>query len=47
MVVVADGTDRADECLKRVLYNDPAMGVFRHADAGYEKALENKKLLNP
>lgn len=47
MVVVADGTDQAAECLKRVLYNDPAMGVFRHADAGYEKAIENKKLLNP
>lgn len=40
MVVLADGTDRAEECLKRVLYNDPAMGIFRHADAGYEKALE-------
>jgi urocanate hydratase len=40
MVVLADGTDRADECLKRVLYNDPAMGVFRHTDAGYEKAAE-------
>ncbi|WP_256006085.1 urocanate hydratase [Pedobacter deserti] len=38
MVVVADGTDRAAECLKRVLHNDPAMGIFRHADAGYEKA---------
>ncbi|GHV56858.1 urocanate hydratase [Bacteroidia bacterium] len=45
MVVVADGTDRAAECLRRVLYNDPAMGVFRHADAGYEKAIENKKNL--
>jgi urocanate hydratase len=40
MVVLADGTDRADECLKRVLYNDPAMGVFRHTDAGYDKATE-------
>lgn len=40
MVVLADGTDRAAACLKRVLYNDPAMGIFRHADAGYEKALE-------
>jgi urocanate hydratase len=40
MVIVADGTDRTDECLKRVLYNDPAMGVFRHTDAGYEKAKE-------
>lgn len=40
MVVIADGTDRAEECLKRVLYNDPAMGVFRHTDAGYDKATE-------
>lgn len=40
MVVVADGTDRADDCLRRVLYNDPAMGVFRHHDAGYEEATE-------
>jgi len=40
MVVLADGTDRAEECLKRVLYNDPAMGVFRHTDAGYDKATE-------
>ncbi|QHS55767.1 urocanate hydratase [Mucilaginibacter sp. 14171R-50] len=38
MVVVADGTERAATCLKRVLYNDPAMGIFRHADAGYDKA---------
>lgn len=36
MVVLADGSDRADECLKRVLFNDPAMGIYRHADAGYE-----------
>lgn len=42
MVVLADGTDRAEECLKRVLFNDPAMGIYRHADAGYEKALEVK-----
>ncbi|WP_257669130.1 urocanate hydratase [Parapedobacter tibetensis] len=40
MVVLADGTDRAAECLRRVLYNDPAMGIFRHHDAGYEKATE-------
>ena len=38
MVVVADGSTKADEQLRRVLYNDPAMGVFRHADAGYEIA---------
>jgi len=40
MVVLADGTDRAATCLKRVLFNDPAMGIFRHTDAGYEKATE-------
>jgi urocanate hydratase len=40
MVVLADGTDRAETCLRRVLYNDPAMGIFRHADAGYNKAEE-------
>ncbi len=39
MVVLADGTDRADRCLSRVLFNDPAMGVYRHADAGYSEAL--------
>ena len=41
MVVVADGTDRADECLRRVLFNDPAMGIYRHADAGYEEAIRH------
>ncbi|MHB9056732.1 MAG: urocanate hydratase [Paludibacteraceae bacterium] len=46
MVVVADGTERADECLRRVLFNDPAMGIYRHADAGYDRAKENKKRLN-
>jgi urocanate hydratase len=39
MVVVADGTDRAEKCLSRVLHNDPAMGVYRHADAGYTEAM--------
>jgi urocanate hydratase len=38
MVILADGTDRAAACLQRVLFNDPALGIFRHADAGYEKA---------
>ena len=37
-VVVADGTPEAERRLRRVLTNDPAMGVFRHADAGYERA---------
>ena len=38
MVIVADGTDDAHKRLARVLHNDPAMGVIRHADAGYEIA---------
>lgn len=38
MVIVADGTDAAAERLKRVLRNDPGMGVIRHADAGYDIA---------
>jgi urocanate hydratase len=40
MVIVADGTDEMDERLERVLTNDPGIGVARHADAGYEDALE-------
>lgn len=36
MVIVADGSERTDECLRRVLFNDPALGIYRHADAGYE-----------
>jgi len=38
MVIVADGTEDAEARLKRVLRNDPGMGVIRHADAGYELA---------
>jgi urocanate hydratase len=40
MVIVADGTPEASARLSRVLRNDPGMGVIRHADAGYEKAIE-------
>ena len=39
-VTVADGTPLAAEKIERVLTNDPGMGVIRHADAGYERALE-------
>ena len=39
-VVVADGTPEAAARIERVLTNDPAMGVFRHADAGYEIAID-------
>jgi urocanate hydratase len=43
MVIVADGTADAEARLRRVLHNDPAMGVIRHADAGYEIAQETAK----
>ncbi len=39
MVIVADGTPEAARRLERVLTTDPGMGVLRHADAGYEKAI--------
>ncbi|MGX0886950.1 urocanate hydratase [Kocuria rhizophila] len=39
-VSVADGTDLAAEKLERLLTNDPGMGVIRHADAGYERAIQ-------
>jgi urocanate hydratase len=40
MVIVADGTDAAARRLERVLWNDPATGVMRHSDAGYEEAID-------
>lgn len=40
MVIVADGTSEAEKRLSRVLNSDPAMGVIRHADAGYGEAVE-------
>jgi urocanate hydratase len=40
MVVVADGSDEAERKLDRVLTNDPGTGVMRHADAGYERAID-------
>ncbi len=40
VVIVADGSERAEQVLARVLINDPGTGVMRHADAGYERALE-------
>lgn len=41
MVIVADGTEKAAERLSRVLTYDPYMGIIRHADAGYERAIDN------
>jgi len=48
VVVMADGTDAAAKRLERVLWNDPATGVMRHADAGYDSAQScaNEKGLN-
>ena len=43
VVICCDGTDSAAERIKRVLTNDPATGVMRHADAGYEIAVECAK----
>ena len=39
-VIVADGTEAAAQRIERVLTSDPAMGVFRHADAGYDRAID-------
>jgi len=41
MVVIADGTQEAEKRLERVLTYDPGMGIVRHSDAGYEKAVKN------
>lgn len=43
MVIVADGTKEAGQRLERVLTYDPGMGIIRHSDAGYERAIENAK----
>ena len=43
LVIVCDGTEAADRRIARVLWNDPATGVMRHADAGYPEAIECAK----
>jgi len=43
VVIVADGSEAADRRLERVLFNDPATGVMRHADAGYPLAVETAR----
>jgi urocanate hydratase len=40
LVIVCDGSEAADRRIERVLWNDPGTGVMRHADAGYEEAIE-------
>jgi len=47
MVIVADGTLEAQKRLERVLTSDPGMGIVRHADAGYETAIQNAKKKMP
>jgi urocanate hydratase len=46
MVIVADGSEDMDKRLSRVLNSDPGMGIIRHADAGYEIALNEAKKTN-
>jgi urocanate hydratase len=43
MVIVCDGSEDADRRLERVLWNDPATGVMRHADAGYDIAIDHAR----
>ena len=43
VVICCDGTMEADQRIARVLFNDPATGVMRHADAGYAEAVESAK----
>jgi urocanate hydratase len=43
MALMVDGTEESENRIKRVLHNDPAMGIIRHADAGYDIAIENAK----
>ena len=43
VVTVADGSDEAAKRIERVLWNDPASGVWRHVDAGYETAVDCAK----
>jgi urocanate hydratase len=43
VVIVCDGTPAAARRIVRVLWNDPATGVMRHADAGYEIALDTAR----
>jgi len=42
-VIIADGTEMMDKRIEAVLTNDPGMGIFRHADAGYEIAIDFAK----
>jgi urocanate hydratase len=43
VVIVCDGTDARPKRIERVLWNDPATGVMRHADAGYDEAIASAR----
>ena len=45
-VICADGSKEMEKRLKRVLSNDPGIGIMRHADAGYEYAIDHADNLN-
>ena len=45
-VIVADGTEEMNQRINAVLTNDPGMGIYRHADAGYKSAIKNAKKWN-
>ena len=45
MIIIADGTDEAEDRIGRCLISDPGIGVIRHADAGYEEAQTTAKLM--
>jgi urocanate hydratase len=42
-VICVDGSPEMEKRVEAVLTNDPGMGIFRHADAGYENAIQNAK----
>lgn len=46
MVLMVDGSDESEQRIKRVLHNDPAIGIIRHADAGYDTAISNAEKFN-
>ena len=45
-VICVDGTPEMEKRVEAVLTNDPGMGIFRHADAGYREAIQNAKKWN-
>lgn len=45
MVIVCDGSEEADARLRRVLFNDPAMGIVRHAGAQFSFSLRSRRIL--